>query len=201
MSYAVLALDIATKTGWALHKPGMERPHFGVVPLPGKPGEIGVRMDALFRFLDDQHRMHGLTDICMEAQHVPVAAKPKFGKAPPPGEERRPIAQMNPDTLRMLLGLSALVEMYAVWIRARFFAAPISSWRKWFIGRGGQFRSTKPGVPDLDPKEMAIQRCQALGWFIEQPDAAEAAGILDFYLSRAPEFFERPWRDRDLFRR
>lgn len=184
--FTPLALDLATTTGWALHQPGMERPAFGATVLPGSPRDIGQRCESLRQLLVDRNRLYGpITDIVFEAQHVD--------------------AQMQMDTVAMLIGLGSFVEWYAHRIGARCFKVHISEWRKHWIGRGGGFKKTpdkKRYLLGHDPKELAIQKCQQFGWFTDVADAAEACGILDFYmhmLKGADDRYQIPWRDRNLF--
>lgn len=167
----VIALDLATTTGWALHTPGMERPFFGTVRLPGKAGDIGRRCEALRLFLADQHKMHKLTHIVFEAQHV--------------------AAKMDIDTLCMLLALGGMAEWFAHRCGIRIFKSHISEWRKHFLGRGSGFK-------DTSPKELAIRKCAEFGWYIDVHDAAEACGVLDHFLSMLPGDPQRPWRDANF---
>lgn len=173
---AVLALDLATKTGWALHKPGMERPFFGTLQLPRTAEEVGEPMERLRVFLADQHTMHGgLTDLVFEAQHV--------------------AGKIDINVVRKLLGLGGMCEWFAHRIGARCYVVHIGTWRKHFLGRGNMNRESA--------KLKAMDECRRLG--IDPPDdnAAEAMGILDYYLSLkrlngAP--YPRPWRDAGFMR-
>lgn len=170
MKTHVLALDIATTTGWALHEPGMQRPFFGAIKLPGKAGEVGRRADALERWLRDQYKLRPFTHFVFEAQHV--------------------AAKMDIDTVYMLIALGGVVEKFAFQVGALCYKVHISEWRKHFLGRGGGFGKSSP-------KELAIQRCAQYGWHTDVHDAAEACGILDFFLTMIPKY-DRPWRDNTL---
>jgi len=181
---AVLALDLATTTGWALHRPGMERPHFDSFKLPGGPNAVGEPLHALECWLRemaiDERATGGISHFFFEDQHV----------------------SQNPRTAYRLIGLGALVEKFAYQTKAHAYCVGIGEWRKHFLGRGGGFKrdKTKPGNPYLpghDPKELAIQRCAQYGWFTDVHDAAEACGILDYGLSLF-ENYHRPWRDKAL---
>jgi hypothetical protein len=175
MSYRPLALDLATTTGWALHQPGLERPFFGAIKLPGKPRDIGARMEALRVFLSDKHTIYQPTDYIFEAQHV--------------------AAKMDIDTIAMLLGLGAMVEWFAHRAGARCLKVHISEWRKHFLGRGAGFKETSP-------KELAIRKCAEFGWHTDIADAAEACGILDFYMhliAQADHDYQIPWRNKFFF--
>lgn len=184
--FTVLALDLATTTGWALHSPGMERPFFGATVLPGKPRDVGMRAEALRKLLVEKQELYGpITDFVFEAQHV--------------------ADNMAMDTVYMLIALGGFTEWFAHRVGGRCFKAHISEWRKHWIGRGGGFkrdRFTKKYLPGEDPKELAIQKCASFGWHTNVADAAEACGILDYYmnlLQQADRNYEIPWRDRGLF--
>lgn len=169
-SAVVLSLDIATTLGWALHKPGMERPFFGSLRLPGGPGDIGWRAHKLREFLRDQHKMHGITHIVFEAQHVS--------------------SKIDMKVIQMLLGLAGVAELFAHDKGIRIYKAHISEWRKHFLGRGSGFGKD-------NPKELALRACETLGWYTDSHDAADACGILDYFLTMIPGH-PRPWRDRGL---
>lgn len=164
---AVLALDLATVTGWAIHKEGEPRPYYGSFTLPASPNEVGPPMERLRLFLAEKHRIWGLTDIVFEAQHI----SPKMSIA---------------GTMK-LIALGAMVEWFAHKIDAKCYDVHISTWRKHFIGGGGHRRD--------EAKAKCLAVCQRLGWSTLEVDAAEACGILDYYLSLKPNY-ERPWRDR-----
>ena len=166
----VLALDLATVTGWALHDPSMQRPFFGAIRLPGKPGEVGKRADHLERWLRDQFKLRRFTHIVFEAQHI--------------------AAKMDIDTVYMLIALGGVVEKFAFQVGAHCYKVHISEWRKHFIGRGAAFGKT-------DPKQLAMDRCAEYGWHTDIADAAEACGVLDFFLTMLPGH-PRPWRDNAL---
>jgi hypothetical protein len=185
---AVLALDLATTTGWAWHREGMPRPFFGSFKLPGDARATGESCDALERFLRDIYLMTkpdgGISHFFFEAQHIQ--------------------GQVNMETVYKLIGLGATVEKFAFQVKGLAYKVHISEWRKHFIGRGGGFKrdkaatgKVKPYLPGEDPKELAVQRCAQYGWHTDVHDAAEACGILDFSLSMIPEY-HRPWRDNIL---
>jgi hypothetical protein len=216
---AVLAMDIATKMGWALHKPGMPKPFFGTVQFVRTPEKVGEAMEQMREFLELQHRLHGgLTDIVFEAQHVASQKR----KRKDPAEEaaiaqaimrrvrsggdldldqlRRmlgsgdDIATIDINVIRKLIALGGMAEWFAHCIGARCFQVHIGTWRKHFCGRGNLKRD--------QAKQMAVDTCRRLG--IDPPDdnAAEACGILDYYLSIrriSGKPYPVPWRDIGLF--
>lgn len=183
----MLALDLATNTGWALHKPGMERPHFGTWRLPGTARDVGVRLEALRLKLNELRQIYGdFSHVVFEAQHVPAR---RFNRA-----TGKMMGGMDMDTLSCLIGLGAMVEWYSRRIWALCYKVPIGSWRKHFLGRGGSF--TDRGQK-ISAKELAVRKCRDHGWFTDSHDAAEACGILDYFLTMI-EGYDRPWRDLAL---
>lgn len=200
MKPSVLALDLATTTGWAWHAEGMPRPFFGAFTLPGDPGDVGRPADALERWLRSMYlrtRDAGspITHWYFEAQHL---GKPQ-GKGGKGG--------INIETVYRLIALGGVVEKFAYQVKPTLQKKPwcykvhISEWRKHFLGRGSGFKRGKDGkyLPGEDPKDIAIQRCSEYGWHTDIADAAEACGILDFGLSLIPDY-ERPWRDALLMK-
>lgn len=172
----VLSLDLATVTGWALHRPGMQRPHFGSWHLPGDVRQIGRRAEALRKNLSDLRAIYGdFSHIVFEAQHVSN--------------------KMDIDTVYCLMALGGMTEWFAHRVGALCYKIHIASWRKHFLGRGSKFVEKGERI---SPKEVALRVCAEHGWHPDTPDAAEAAGILDYFLSLI-DGYVRPWRDAALF--
>lgn len=191
----VLALDIATTTGWALHNQTMQRPFFGTLRVPGGKENIGQALELMLRFLTE-------LNVKMTAHSQPIThifyEKPFI-----PG-------QVNSDTSERLMGLCAVTQMFGYRIKATScYSIDISEWRRHFIGRGSGFKRTadkKQYLPGHDPKELAVQQCARFGWHTDIADAAEACGILDFVIAMIDRGcieaglpgYDRPWRDRTL---
>ena len=184
----VLALDLATTTGWALHLPGMERPFFDAFTLPGDAQTVGEACSALEDWLEETYDTFasrgGISHYFFEEQHIAEGVSPR-------GVYR-------------LIGLGATVEKFAFDNGGFCYSVPISSWRKHFLGRGSGFKrdksypgKKKPYLPGEDPKELAIIQCSRYGWHTNVHDAAEACGILDYACSMLPNY-HRPWRDNLL---
>ena len=182
MTLCVVGLDLATTTGYAWHREGMPRPYLGAFRLPGQPQEVGRPADALLRWLREHYltlRDSGPpTHYFFEAQHIG--------------------SNVGIDTVYRLIALGGVVEMFAHQVGAKVYKTHISEWRKHFIGRGSGFKRgpNKKYLPGEDPKELAIQKCEAYGWHTDIADAAEAAGILDFGITcMGEQNYARPWRD------
>lgn len=185
---AVLALDLASKAGWAVYAPGMDRPFFGSLQLR-YPGEAnGVAAERLRAFMADQQRVYnGFTDIVFEDQHISN--------------------KINPQTAYMLIGLGFMAEWFAHRVEARCFPVAISTWRLHFLGRGS-FTQKKIEGKKVGPtgRQQAKQRvmdvCAEYGWYPPDDNAADACGILDYYLSipAIAAIYPRPWRDARIMR-
>lgn len=167
VSFSTLALDLATVTGWAVHSTGMDRPFFGTLPLGGVAQEVGPPALKLWGFLNDQHRLHQFSHIAFEAQHV---------------SER-----MSMDTVYKLIALGGVTEMFAAAAGVKVYKVHIGEWRKHFLGKGG-------GMKRAEAKQRCLSECEKFGWHTLEEDAAEACGILDYFLSMLPGE-QRPWRD------
>jgi hypothetical protein len=178
---SVLALDLASQTGWALYANGMERPFFGSLRVKrptGSPGEAGVR---LWAFLAERHEMHEFTDVCFEAQHMATG--------------------IDPQTVFLLIGLGFMVEVFCHEHGIRVFQCDIGTWRKHFLGKGSFKAKVTEGGRKISSRDQAKQRaidvCASYGWSVPDDNAADACGILDYYLSILPATakLEMPWRD------
>lgn len=165
--FSTLALDLATVTGWAVHSTGMHRPFLGSLRLGGEAQKVGAPALALWQFLNDQHRLHQFTHCVFEAQHVS--------------------AKMNIDTVYKLIALGGVVEMFCEAAQIRCYKVHIGEWRKHFIGKG-------TGLSRPEAKARCIAECEKFGWDTVDDNAAEACGILDFFLTLLPGE-QRPWRD------
>jgi len=147
----------------------------GSTRLKRRGGSTGGAMENLRCLLADQHRMHSLTHIIFEAQHIG--------------------ARVDPQTVYLLIGMGAMVEWFAERIGAVTFCVDIGTWRKHFLGVGNLKRD--------EAKKRCIDKCNLLGWHPPDDNAADACGVLDFYLSlleRTPRGITRPWRDADLLK-
>lgn len=183
---AVLALDIASSspTGWAVYGKGMDKPFSGSKVLLRPTGSVGEAMERLRGLVSDQHEMHGLTDIVFEAQHLAEG--------------------INPQTLFVMIGGGAFVEWIGHRMGVGVWSCDISTWRKHFLGRGSfrkkETESGKVISGRVQAKASCMDVCNALGWHPADDNAADACGILDYYVSIMPKSrqLDRPWRDKLL---
>lgn len=162
----VLALDIAKhRTGWAVGRPGMNRPYWGVYELGGDwDRHEGQRLHQWRSFLARKIEEHAVTYLAMERPFIDLKAFDWNATAP--------ILQM--------FGI-ALELAHERQIRAG--AVAIASWRSHFLGTA----KAPPGLASAQRtsalKDMAVRRCLQRGWLCEFHDEAEALGIMDFALA------------------
>lgn len=142
----VLALDLATNTGWCVGRPG-ERPHFGEWDLYVK-GSHGARFAALHDRLCDAIQVHQPKEIIFEA-------------ALPRGSNQKGV-----NAGRLLLGFCAVVELVAFDHRIPALEEPVQSTRKVVLGKGT--------FPKDEAKPHVARWCVANGFGDPGPDAADA---------------------------
>ena len=160
----ILALDIATKTGWARWNPTAARPVFGVFV---GTGSLGEKVEAFRDFILSKITGEKITSLVVEAC-VPV---------------------IGPTSLDVLLhahGLFAAAEGMAHRHALDFRAVNVGTWRSHFIGTS-QAPKTKPDGSKASPawrrkwlKDRTIAKCRERGWIVESDDAADALGLLDY---------------------
>ena len=177
----MLALDLASQTGWAIYAEGMDRPACGSLATAAKNGDNGRALEKLRLFLVEKNDLYGgFSDIVFEAQHIG--------------------GNVNPQTIFLLIALGGFVEWWAYRMKYRVFCCDISTWRKHFLGRGSFKKKTNEAGKTLVTARFqakAIDACAAFGWFPPDDNAADALGILDYFLSIMPAStaLPRPWRD------
>ena len=153
-SSKVLALDLATVTGWAYGEPG-NAPEFGSLRFakPGAPhGEVYRGMRA---WLNDW-----ITDSSLIVYESPAAASVMMGKT-------------NLDTLRLLIGLCEHVEELC-YGRIDLREARVSDVRAHFIGTNK--------IKRADAKVATIDRCLRLGWKVDNDNEADACALWHFQI-------------------
>lgn len=163
----ILALDVATKTGVAEGRPG-EVPRLKTINFRGKDK-------------DDLTELYGYATLWMATKlrdnppDLVVIEKP----VPPSAA----FGHTNADTTLITIGLFAIFCGIVHCKSIRLEIAPISTWRKHFIGKGNH--------NGVIAKRLSLERCALLGWEAEDHNAAEAGGIWDWagatFMGRIPE--------------
>jgi len=168
----ILALDVATKTGVAEGRPG-EVPRLQTIDFRGDDDLASSA--ASLTGLYGRATLWMATKLRDDPPELVVIEKP----VPPSGA----FGHTNHDTTLITLGLFAIFCGIVHCKSIRLEIAPISTWRKHFIGKGN--------APGVHAKVMAMDRCHLLGWFPIDHNSAEAAGIWDWagatFMGRIPE--------------
>jgi crossover junction endodeoxyribonuclease RuvC len=149
----VLALDLATVTGWAAGKPGTV-PTFGHVRFmrPGMSRAAGYR--ELRGWLDMTMHQGKVDLIVFESPAVPSIMAGKT----------------NIDTIKLLIGLAENLEEWS-YNHIELREASVSQVRSHFIGQNMKAAIAKP---------MTMQRCRTLGWNVATTDEADACALWDY---------------------
>lgn len=151
----VLALDIATRLGWAVGSAG-SLPLFGAHQLPKAryDGDFSGRFVAMAQWLHDMIDMHAPTLIAYEEPLMPRGVEMTTTWA----------------TTRLLIGLVSWADGVAEDRGVAAMEVNNSTWKKHFVGNG---RAEK-----ID----TIRKCFSLGMQPPDNNAADAIGILSFAL-------------------
>lgn len=151
---SILALDIATRTGFAFGRPG-EFPRSGSVRLAPQGASNGMIGRGMLRWLTDFLAVNPVGALYYE---VPLDPRHMGNKT-------------NFATARVLLGLPFLVETIAE-ARGIFKLreAGVQDVRKHFVGEA------RP----KDKKAAVLARCRQLRWAPEDDNAGDALALWDF---------------------
>jgi len=149
----VLALDLATVTGFAWGRPG-EVPEFGSYRF-AKPGSSRALIYRNFRlWLDLKVSACKPELVVFESAAVPSIMSGKT----------------NIDTTKVLFGLTEHLEEWAQG-RVELREASVSQVRSHFIGQNMKAKIAKP---------MTVDRCRERGWNVETDDEADACALWDY---------------------
>lgn len=152
----ILALDLATTTGWARGSPG-EEPTYGSVRFAGK----GASQEAIFgNALDWLITDTKLVPPDMIVYESPIIAK--WGKT-------------TIETSEILHGLPALVKGVAFMrgiFKDRLRRINVSTVRKYFIGR--------ERCESKEAKKLTIRKCKLMRWQPQDDNAADALALWSY---------------------
>lgn len=166
-----LALDPATKCGWAAWAPGMERPASGSFDLPTIDDSLGAVGYRLHVELNALLQVHGFERIYYEA---PIPPSQMGG-------------QIQLQTIAKIFTIAGHIESFGYAKRIRVRQVGMGAWRRFFVGKGA-------GERTITFKDWSIRRCRELGWNVRGHDEADALGVLAYAVSLDPEF-KPPWLD------
>jgi hypothetical protein len=151
----VLALDLATTTGWAFGAPG-HLPEFGHLRFTKKGSSRAETYRAFRNWLDITWGKRGeMPDLIV--YESPALSMHMGGKT-------------NIDTTRLLMGLAEHLEEWAHG-RCDLREATASQVRCHFIGQNLRASIAKP---------MVLERCQAMGWMCGTTDESDACALWDY---------------------
>jgi hypothetical protein len=153
---AVLALDLATVTGFAYGAPGTA-PTFGSYRFAPKGASRSLAYRAFRQWLEMFTHLHKTDIVVYESPAVPSFMAGKT----------------NIDTIKLLIGLAEHLEEWA-YDRIELREASVSQVRAHFIGQNLKSAIAKP---------MTLDRCIQLGWKVESTDEADACALWDYQCS------------------
>jgi hypothetical protein len=151
----VLALDLATTTGWARGKPG-EAPTCGALRF-GKPGTEHCKIFRAYRDWLDAVITPDVQRVVYESSMVPMIMQ----------------GRTRIETVRLLVGMAMICEELCC-DRVELREASVSDVRSFFIGSNMKREKAKP---------LVMERCHALGWDCEDDNAADAAALWSYQVS------------------
>jgi len=152
----IIALDLATKTGIAVGKPGCVPICFTEV-LGETGAHHGARFSQALRMMNRLIKQYQPGLIVLEA---PIGVHGG-------GSKKRP---------EVLMGLRACVMGIAHMHHVPFQQHEVATIRKHFIGHGRLKR--------VEAKAATIKRCKQLGWTVQNDDEADAAALWDLACSQ-----------------
>lgn len=159
----ILALDIASTTGWAV---GDDRPVSGSIICRGDLGAKAARLrDGLNKLVDE----HNPDLMIFEAPFL--------------------TARGGSSTIRTLLALCGVAEMVAHDRGVIPREVPSEKWRKHFLGLSHAPRHIAKSKRRQWLKREAQKRCDERGWGWLSDDEADACGVWDYAKSlRDPDY-------------
>jgi hypothetical protein len=146
----ILALDLASTTGWAFGPPGSQ-PHFG--------HEMFMRGDRAAAY----RRFRGWLDTWLAGTPPDLIV---FEASV--GQFKR--GATNIETTKLLIGLCEHLEEWAL-DRVELREATVSQVRCHFIGANLRAAIAKP---------KTVERCREMGWMVDTTDEADACALWDY---------------------
>ena len=146
----IVALDLATSTGWARWKSGAKVRH-GTIKMPKTGPDVG-------RFLSEFD--YRLADLLTVAPDIIVFEAPWIGP------------NTHQATARKLMSLAGHVEFICFRSDIPVREVNNATVRKHFCGKGKASRN--------ELKSLVMQACRARGWEPANDDEADALAVLDF---------------------
>lgn len=182
MEVRALALDQApVNTGWAVGSPDSTKPVWGNWRLQSWSDETeGLRINQFEDRVISLIEKYRVTHIFYEALY-PIISPRDFAVRE---NQAKVVGAIESVAARRKLKVGKIV---------------IADWRMRFIGRTKPLPGLKGDAGREDLKRAAMTACVKRGWWVDQPDAAEALGILNYGLGVLDQNYEH--RDNPLMRR
>lgn len=147
----VLALDVATATGWCTDGPSGGKPLFGTFRIHHEGDDLGdayVEYNQRLRWLIQEHKPDKL---------IFEAPLPRGGKGAFRGDSAA--------AARKLMGLAAMTEFVGCSLELDVWEVSISEIRRHFVGDGSA------------DKEHVWKMCRLLGWNPQTYDESDAGAV------------------------
>lgn len=182
----ILALDLATWTGWAHWRPGLDRPRSGVLRLPKTGEDVGRFVDVYTEWLN--------AFLGFERPRFVVFEAPFVGE------------KTSQEVARKLLGLAVVTEQWCYRFKnkngadCRYLETNNQNVRTHFLGSGSRsLKHARPGEELRDRlKRMTVERCNLKGWAVDDDNEADALAVLDFAAHTLRNAIDVPWDPRPM---
>jgi hypothetical protein len=167
-----LAIDQApVNSGWAIGAPDMKAPLAGMFRMKSWGDEEGARLVQYQEWLSGLIAEHGITHLFRE-QLYPIIDARSF------------------ETVQAQAKIVGVIELTAARHGLPLQQVLIADWRRRFLGTTKPFPGLKGDKARQWFKQEAVTACARRGWLVENTDAAEACGILDFGLASIDPRYE-----------
>jgi hypothetical protein len=151
---SILALDIATVTGWALGRPD-KAPKFGFARI-GKQGGERCNLYRSFRiWIESFVNTHAVKLIVYESPAAPMVMA----------------GRTNIETIKRLIGMCEHLEEWCVGTGIELREASVQQVRAHFIGSN---------MKSVQAKAATIARCHELGWMVTNDNEGDACALWDY---------------------
>lgn len=147
----ILALDIASTSGWAFGSAG-DAPRFGTYRAPSSGDDLGRFGYAYLQWLTGKLRELQPKEIVFEANILP--------------------RETNITTLKKLYGLAFVTEIAALSEGIPCSEITAGEWRRAFLGQHYPRKATRDEL-----KRAVVTACRQMGWEPNSTDDADAIGI------------------------
>lgn len=168
---SVLALDLASRSGWAAIKDGWNAPRANFVDLPALD-DMGKWSKAFIEWCIPKMKEFETENVIIEAPFI-AKHRRKGGKGPC-NVCGRDDFDLNIHEAEKLLSIVTLAKYCATMVGATHKTIARGTVCKHFIGKGNGKR--------VELKQGCLVACQKKGWDVTSEDIADALATLDWYV-------------------